>query len=121
MEARIACVRLTTLMDLTRCQLIPGAPLLVTTCYGLALQPIVSVQQGTNFIVNINFEETIIVKKIIILLILSLILILVGILYSDNERPVQGKMVTLEEVYTVHLPETMPDLIVAPMVIHLLY
>jgi len=50
------------------------------------------------------------VKKIIILLILSLILILVGILYGDNERPVQGGMVTLEGVYTAKFSETKPDL-----------
>jgi len=60
--------------------------------------------------ININFEEDGIVKKIIILLAISLILILVGILYGDNERPVQGEMVTLEEVYTAQFSETKPDL-----------
>ena len=49
-------------------------------------------------------------KKIIILLILSLILILVGILYGDNEPPVQREMVTVKEVYTAQSSETKPNL-----------
>ena len=110
MVKKIAYVRLTDLMDLTRCQLKPGAILVATTCYSLVLQRIVSAQQGTKFIININFEEFGIVKTIIILLAISLILILVGILYGDNERPVQGEMVRLEKVYTDQIPEKISDL-----------
>ena len=110
MVAKIACVRLTDLMDLTRCQSKPRAILLATTCYSLVLQRIVSAQQGTKFIININFEEFGIVKTIIILLAISLILILVGILYGNNERPVQGERVTLDEAYGAQFPETMPEL-----------
>ena len=110
MVKKIAYVRLMDLMDLTRCQSKPGAILVATTCYSLLLQRIVSAQQGTKFIININFEESGIVKTIIILLAISLILILVGILYGDNERPVQRERVALEETYTAQFPETMPDL-----------
>jgi len=49
------------------------------------------------------------VKTIIILLAISLILILVGILYGNNDQPVQGEMVALEEAYTAQFSETMPD------------
>ena len=55
-------------------------------------------------------------KTIIILLAISLILILVGILYGDNERPVQRERVALEEAYTAYVPEQMPDVIMEPMV-----
>ena len=110
MVKKIAYVRLTDLMDLTRCQLKPGAILVATTCYSLVLQRIVSAQQGTKFIININFEEFGIVKTIIILLAISLILILVGILYGNNDQPVQGEMVALEEAYTAQFPERIPDL-----------
>ena len=96
-------------MDLTRCQSKPRAIFVATTCYSLVLQRIVSAQQGTKFIININFEEFGIVKTIIILLAISLILILVGILYGNNDQPVQGEMVALEEAYTAQFPETIPD------------
>ena len=49
-------------------------------------------------------------KKIIIILMLSLILILVGILYGDNERLVQEEIMKLEEIYTTHSSETKPNL-----------
>ena len=49
-------------------------------------------------------------KKVIILLAISLILILVGILYGNKGQPVQKEMVALEEAYTAQFPETMPDL-----------
>jgi hypothetical protein len=97
MVKKIAYVKLTVLMDLTRCQLKPRVILVATTSYSLVLQRIVSVQQGTKFIININFEEFGIVKKIIILLAISLILILVGILYGDNETPAQKETVLLKE------------------------
>jgi hypothetical protein len=97
MVKKIAYVKLTVLMDLTRCQSKPGALLLATTCYSLVLQRIVSVQQGTKSTININCDEAVIVKKIIILLAISLILILVGILYGDNETPAQKETVLLKE------------------------
>jgi len=55
-------------------------------------------------------------KKIIILLALSLILILVGILYGNNGQLVQRRTVSLEEVYTAQFPEHMPDGVMDPMV-----
>ncbi|MHC5076755.1 MAG: hypothetical protein ACYTFM_10035 [Planctomycetota bacterium] len=54
-------------------------------------------------------------KKIIFLLILSLILILVGILYGDNERPAQKETVLLEEPYNGQFPEQKLDVVLEPM------
>ena len=109
MVKKIAYVRSAFPMDLTRCRSNPRVIRVVTTCYSLVLQRIVSAQQGTKFIININFEEFGIVKTIIILLAISLILILVGILYGNNDQPVQGEMVALEEAYTAQFSETIPD------------
>jgi len=93
-------------MDLTRCQSKPRAILVATTCYSLVLQRIVSVQQGTKSTININCDEVVIVKKIIILLAISLILVLIGILYGNNDQPIQRERVTLDEAYSAQFPET---------------
>jgi hypothetical protein len=116
MVAKIAYVRLTLPMDLTRCQLKPRAVLAAITCYVLVLEPIVSVQQGMKSIIVIKSKGVRAMKKILIILTISLILILVGILYGNGNQPVQEEMVTVEEAYTAYFPEQMPDLILDPMV-----
>ena len=60
-------------------------------------------------------------KKIIIILTISLMLILVGILYGNNGQPVQGKTDSLEDAYTAQFPEQMPEMVVAPMPAFSLY
>jgi hypothetical protein len=92
------------------------AILLATTCYRLVLQLIVSVQQGMKSIIVIKSKEVRTMKKIIIILSVSLTLILVGILYGNNSKPVQDEMMILEEAYASQCPEQIPDVILDPMV-----
>jgi len=57
-----------------------------------------------------------IVKKTIILLIISLILILIGILYGENEQPIQKETVLLKQSFNPQLPENKLDVVLDPMV-----
>ena len=50
-------------------------------------------------------------KKIIIILSISITLILAGVLYGTQDLSDEGETMTLEQVYTKQLPEQMPDVI----------
>ena len=54
-------------------------------------------------------------KKIIILLMLSLILILIGILYGEGEQPAQKETVLLEEPYNGQFPKQKLEVVLEPM------
>ena len=60
-------------------------------------------------------------KKIIIILGISLMIILVGILYGNNDQSTKEEIVTLEDVYTAQFPDQMPEIVVAPMPAFSLY
>lgn len=96
-------------------QLKPLGIIHATTCYILDLQLTVFVQQEMNFLININFEEPRIMKKIIILLILSLLFILIGILYGENGPPAQKETGLLKESYHGQFPEQKPEVVLGPM------
>lgn len=54
-------------------------------------------------------------KKIIFLLIISLLLILIGILYGEDEQPVQKETVLLKESNHSQFPEQKPEVVLGPM------
>ena len=54
-------------------------------------------------------------KKIIFLLIISLMLILIGILYGENEPPAQKETGLLKKSYHGQFPEQKPDVVLEPM------
>ena len=55
-------------------------------------------------------------KKIIIMLIISLTLIMVGVLYASHSLSDAKRTLSLVEAYMAQFPETMPDAILDPMV-----
>lgn len=55
-------------------------------------------------------------KKITIIFIISITLILIGILYGSRVHPIQEETAMLQEAYTAQFPETMPEVVMDPMV-----
>jgi len=54
-------------------------------------------------------------KKIIIILSISVTLLLAGVLYGNRIQSNQRETVSLEEAYTAQFPDQMPDVILHPM------
>jgi len=60
-------------------------------------------------------------KKIIIILSILFTLVLSGVLYGKNKQPDWVKIVTAEQVYMHQFPDSMPNVMIDPMVGFSLY
>ena len=55
-------------------------------------------------------------KKIVIILSIVCTVLVAGVLYGNRGEPPDERTIPLEEAYTAQFPESMPDVVIDPMI-----